>query len=98
MRRSGDEVLLDVRARPGAGRSRLKGIKDGRLRVDVAAAPERGKANAELVKFIGKLLGVPKADVRVRSGTRSRNKVLGISGVDAKRVEAVINRVCGGTQ
>jgi uncharacterized protein (TIGR00251 family) len=91
------EVRLTVRVRPGAGRTRVKEKRGGVLRMDVAAPPEKGKANAELVRFMAKLMGVPKSAVRVRSGERSRDKVLGISGVEEQVVRKVIRGATGGT-
>jgi len=90
------ETRLTVRVRPGAGRTLIKERKDGVLRMDVAAPPEKGKANKELVKYLAKLLGVPKSGVRVRSGERSRDKVVAVSGMDGKQVEKVIREAMGG--
>ena len=49
---------------------------DGRpvLKVKVAAPPEDGKANAELIKFLAKTWGVPKSSLELASGEASRNK------------------------
>jgi uncharacterized protein (TIGR00251 family) len=76
LRVSGDQVHLDIKAVPGASRTELAGIKDGRLRVRIAAAPEDGKANAELIAFFAKLLNCPKKDLRLERGEKSRLKTL----------------------
>lgn len=44
-------------------------------RVSIKAAPEKGKANKELVKFISKLL---KKKVEIVKGLKSREKILKI--------------------
>lgn len=54
-------------------------LADGTLKVRVAAAPERGKANAELCSFLARQLGVPGANVEVISGHTSPLKLLRIS-------------------
>jgi uncharacterized protein (TIGR00251 family) len=90
------ETRLKVRVRPGAGRTRIKEKRAGVLRMDVAAAPEKGKANAELVRFFAKLLGIPRSGVRIRSGERSRDKVVGLSGIDGKEIEEMIREAVGG--
>lgn len=76
LRVSGDLVHLDIKAVPGASRTELAGIKDGRIRVRIAAAPEDGKANAELIAFFAKLLGCAKKDLRLERGEKSRLKTL----------------------
>lgn len=72
---------------PGARCSELTGVADGRLRVRLAAAAIEGRANDELVRFLAATLGVPRRDVSVSAGARSRRKLVAVAGVtlaDAK--------------
>jgi len=71
-----DMLQIAIKALPGASRTEFAGVKEGRLRVRIAAAPEDGKANAELVAFIAKSLGCPKRDVTLVHGEKSRLKTL----------------------
>jgi len=64
----GSEIRLEIKAVPGASKTELAGIKDDRLRIRLAAAPEDGKANAELLNFLSKTLDCPKRDLRLLSG------------------------------
>jgi uncharacterized protein (TIGR00251 family) len=66
---------------PGAHRSELAGVADGRLRVRLAAPPAEGRANAELVRFLAKELGVSRSAVRLDAGGRSRRKLIHLTGV-----------------
>lgn len=45
------------------------------LRVNIKAAPEKGKANIEVIRFFTKLL---RKNVRIKSGLTSKEKVLEI--------------------
>ncbi len=45
------------------------------LQIEVAAAPDKDKANKEIIKFFSKLL---KKKVEIKIGMRSREKVLKI--------------------
>jgi len=74
----GDDIHIAVKALPGASKTEFAGFKEGRLRVRVAAAPENGRANAELVAFIAKSLGCPKRDVTLLHGEKSRLKTLAV--------------------
>jgi uncharacterized protein (TIGR00251 family) len=85
-----DRVYLDIKAVPGASRSRLMEVKDGRLRVHIAAAPEDGRANRELCAFLAKLLDCPKKDLVLRSGEKSRLKTLALPIAYKDRLEQVI--------
>ncbi|MDR1374245.1 MAG: DUF167 domain-containing protein [Treponema sp.] len=77
-RLSGDRIYLDIKAAPGASKSQLAEITEGRLRVRIAAAPEDGRANAELCAFLAKLLDCPKKDLILQSGEKSRLKTLAL--------------------
>lgn len=76
LRLSGDRLLLEVKAVPSASRTEIADIKDGRLRVRIAAAPEDGKANAELRSALAKAAGCAKSAVELVSGEKSRLKTL----------------------
>ena len=76
IRVSGDFIFLDIRAVPGASKSSLGEAAEGRLKVRIAAAPEDGKANEELRSFLAKMLKVPKKEVVLESGEKSRLKTL----------------------
>ena len=70
-------MTLELRVSPGADRTRVAGrMADGRLKVRVAAIPEGGQANAELVQFLARALGVSRAAVRVARGRASRDKTI----------------------
>lgn len=73
-------MRLRLRVKPGAPRSRVVGPYGERLKVDVSAPPEDGKANEELLRFLKAKLGAPVALVR---GASSRDKEVEVEGLDA---------------
>ena len=77
-------VRLALRVQPGARRSAVIGMYGDRLRVAVRAPPVDGKANAEVIKLIAGLLGLPKRAVVVCAGLSSRDKALRIDGQRAE--------------
>jgi len=85
-----DAVILPVKVVPGASRTRILGLWEGRLRVAVAAAPEKGKANAELCSFLAKQLKLRKRDAQVISGLASPLKDVQLVGTTP---DAVRNRL-----
>jgi uncharacterized protein (TIGR00251 family) len=86
----GDSIHISIKALPGASKTEFAGIKDGRLRVKVAAAPEGGKANAELVSFLAKALGCPARDVVLLRGEKSRLKTLALPLVYRVQLEKIL--------
>jgi uncharacterized protein (TIGR00251 family) len=72
---------------PGARRSEVVGPHGEGWKVRVAAAPERGRANAALVALLGETLGVPRERVRVVAGLGSRTKVVEIDGLARAEIE-----------
>ncbi len=77
----GDDVLLWVKAVPGASRNQIAGLLGDRLKVRVSAPPEDGKANKAICKLLAKALGVKANQVSIESGATSPEKVLRVAGV-----------------
>jgi uncharacterized protein (TIGR00251 family) len=59
---------------PGASRSEFAGRHGERIKVRLAARAVDGKANQALVEFLAEHYKVPKRNVRIESGLRSRSK------------------------
>ncbi|MCE9594837.1 MAG: DUF167 domain-containing protein [Planctomycetes bacterium] len=76
LRARGAESELPVRVQPGASRTRIVGLWNGKLKIAVVAPPSEGRANDEVCEFLASVLGVRKSAVRVASGARSRDKRL----------------------
>jgi uncharacterized protein (TIGR00251 family) len=78
LRDSGDRLFIEIKVRPGASKTETTGLKDGRLRVRIAAAPEDGRANAELRRFLAAALGCPKSEVVLLRGEKSPLKTVSV--------------------
>jgi uncharacterized protein len=68
------EKQFSLRVIPNASRTSLK-EENGKLKLHLQAVPEKGKANAAVIKFFKKEFGIK---VEIKSGSRSRDKVLRI--------------------
>jgi uncharacterized protein (TIGR00251 family) len=86
----GDDVLVAVKVVPGASRTRVAGMIGERVKVAVAAPPEKGKANAALCAYLAGLCGVRKRDVSVVSGETSPQKTVRIRGAKADAVARAV--------
>ena len=90
LREGAGGVSLAVAVTPRASRTELAGVSDGRLRVRVAAPPVEGAANEELVRFLAKALGLPRAAVTVSAGASARRKTVVVRGVPAAAVRRLL--------
>lgn len=84
-RYSADGISIALRVTPRGGRDDIDGIEvlsDGRpvVKVRVRAIAEGGEANRAVTELLAKVLGVRKRDVRVLSGTTSRQKQVAVDG------------------
>lgn len=87
-------VLVDLRVTPNGGGNRVDGLAHdatGRLflKVRVSAAPEKGKANAAVIKLLSKEWALPRSTCAIVAGELDRNKVLAISG-DGTRLQVAL--------
>ena len=90
-------VRLAVRLTPRGGRAAIDGWAidaDGRpyLKVRVAAPPVEGAANAALITFLAKTLGVSRSSLTIASGAGARLKLLDIAGCDPLSLERALGR------
>jgi uncharacterized protein (TIGR00251 family) len=78
-------MTVFIWVQPGAKTTEAAGRHGGDPRLRVAARPEDGKANAEVIAFLAQALGVPRSDVRIVAGLRARRKRLELpDGVQAR--------------
>jgi len=79
-------VTINVRVIPGSSRNALSQDRPDCLSVKLTAPPVEGRANKELVKFLGKILRVAPSAITLLRGQASKNKVLLIRGVEVAYV------------
>jgi uncharacterized protein (TIGR00251 family) len=71
-----ENAQLAVVCQPNAKASALVEWVQNRLKVRVAAPPQEGKANDELVRLLSQACGVPPSSIAVTHGHASRLKLL----------------------
>ena len=67
-------ITFRVRVQPRASRNEITGLHDSALKVRLKAPPVEGAANKMCLKFLSKILDVPKSSLEIASGTTSRRK------------------------
>lgn len=80
-------VRLAVQITPNAKKTEVIGVLDGALKLKLQAQPVEGQANEALIKFLAKVLGLPRSAVIITHGLTSKRKLIELRspqlGVDA---------------
>ncbi|XP_056428153.1 UPF0235 protein C15orf40 homolog [Hyla sarda] len=72
-------VLISVHAKPGSKLNAITDVTAEAVGVAIAAPPSEGEANAELCRYLSKVLEVKKSEVNLDKGGKSREKIVKIS-------------------
>lgn len=75
------ETVLAVRVQPNASKNEVIGLVNQELKIRIAAPPVDEKANNECLRFLAKVLDVPKSHCRVLKGEKTRSKLIQIRGM-----------------
>jgi len=67
-------LILELHVQPGAARTEFAGRHGDRIKLRLAARALDGRANEALVEFLAEYYHVPKRNVRIASGLKSRRK------------------------
>ena len=78
---------LRLRVVPGATRSGVVGRHGDAWKVRVAARPERGAANDELVRLLEEALSVPRGRITLVSGHGTRDKIVELEGFEPAEID-----------
>lgn len=86
-----EALLLRVKVVPGSSRDQISGALGDRLKIKVAAAPEKGHANQAVIRMIAKLLKLAPRDVSIAAGHTNPEKTVRIAGIDLATAAAALN-------
>jgi len=84
---------LNIKVVPGASRDRVAGRLGDAIKVQVSAAPEKGKANAAVINLISGILGLRKRQVQIVKGHAQPRKVLEIQGIEQSELDRRISEL-----
>lgn len=83
-------VELELLIQPRASHTRVVGEHGGRLKIQLAAPPVDGEANAVLRAFLAEALGVRRAEVVLLRGAAGRRKTVRVEGPGAAAAAAAL--------
>jgi uncharacterized protein (TIGR00251 family) len=67
-------VILEVHVQPGAKRTEFAGRHGERIKIRLAAPAIENRANEALIEFLAEHYRVPRRNVRIAAGVKSRDK------------------------
>ncbi|KAM6201306.1 UPF0235 protein C15orf40 homolog [Rhynchocyon petersi] len=71
-------VTIAIHAKPGSKQNAVTDLTTEAVNVAIAAPPSEGEANAELCRYLSKVLELRKSDVVLDKGGKSREKLVKI--------------------
>jgi len=82
---AGTTFVIKVHSR--AKKNAITGEVGDALKVSLTAPPLDGRANEACIKFLAKLLKVPRSSVTIASGHSSRNKTIRVAGMSRAQAQ-----------
>jgi uncharacterized protein (TIGR00251 family) len=64
---------LRIKVKPSSNKNKIVRMENGLFKIWLKSAPEKGKANKELQKYLKKIIGI---QVKITSGLTSENKTI----------------------
>jgi len=83
-------VEISLYIQPKASKTEIIGEHNGSLKIKIKAPPVDGQANAEVIEFLAKKLGIPKRQVEFLKGDKSREKKVRVLGVSLEQVRGLL--------
>ena len=79
-----NKIVLNVHAKPGSKKEGICEIDDEYIEIAVHAQAQNNKANLAIIEYLSDILNVSKSNVQFESGATNRDKLLSVTGIEAK--------------
>lgn len=89
----GGIYILSLKILPKANKSEVVGWEGDNLKIRLAAVPEKGEANDELIRFLAKTLRISPSQIQLVYGLRSRHKRAAIKGISEQEILKILEDV-----
>ena len=83
-------TLFKVVIQTRGAKNDIVGVQGDALKMKLTAPPVDGAANKMCIQFLAKALKVPKSDVTILRGKRSRIKQIVVRSLSKERIEALV--------
>ena len=86
-------ITLNIYVQPGSKVAQICGTFADALKIKINAKAVDGKANQALIEIMAKLFKLPKSQVQIISGEKSRHKRVKLIGILADDAIRLINNI-----
>jgi uncharacterized protein (TIGR00251 family) len=83
--------IIYLHVQPGAKCNQVVGVVGEELKIKIAAPSIEDKANMELIRYLATLFKIPKSQIKIRQGLKSRHKVIEIANLDAGFAQKIVD-------
>ncbi|MFC1632869.1 DUF167 domain-containing protein [Patescibacteria group bacterium] len=90
-----EKYCLLVQVTPGSRESRVFSYcpEENLLRVKLKARPEKGAANRELIEVMSKTFNIPKAQIGIRVGHKTKRKLVCFERVSVADIQGQLAKI-----
>jgi uncharacterized protein len=78
--------MISIKVQPGSRKNEIAGFSNDVWRIKIAAPPDKGKANKELISYLAEILDLKKDDISILRGLTSHNKCVSILGLSRETI------------
>jgi len=71
-------MKIKVKVKTKSKTQSIERVGEGDFLVKVKSKPDKGKANAEVIKVLGKHFKIPQSQIKILSGVTSSRKIISI--------------------
>lgn len=82
-----DGIILNLKIIPNSAKNEIIGILNNYIKIKINAAPEKGKANDELISFLSEKLNIKKSDISILKGEKNKEKKILIKCNDINKIK-----------
>jgi len=90
MQETPEGTVIKVVVLPRGAANAIVGLQGDALKIKLTAPPVEGAANKMCIQFLAKSLKVPKSDVVIVQGHRSKTKKVLVRSLPRKRIESLL--------
>ncbi len=85
-------MLVRIKVNPRSSRDEITDLQSDPVRVKLTAPPVEGEANRALIQFVARSVRVPRRDIEIVSGQKSRKKTVRIRNRKLSEVISYLER------
>ncbi len=86
-------VNIKIKVQPRASKSAVVGMIGDALKLSLTSPPVEGEANKACIALFADVFQVPKKNITIITGNKSRNKIVHIAGVSLEDVHFILEKL-----